>query len=180
MEIYVATDFGRAADAEAVASACREAGHFVVSRWHGHASGAEVAAARRVGGPSDRAAATAAAIRNVADLERAEVLIVLTSGELARGGRHFETGYAYRAGIPVVLIGPVEHAFHRLPGVLVATRDSLLAVLDGLASRPDAAAVAHRVANVGTDDLVFVEVQHGDYFGEADIERLGDEFGRDP
>lgn len=37
---------------------------------------------------------------------------------------------------------------------------------------------AHRIANVGDDDLVFIEVQHGDYFGEDDIERLEDDFGR--
>lgn len=37
---------------------------------------------------------------------------------------------------------------------------------------------AHRIANVGRDGLVFVEVQHGDYFGEDDIERLEDDFGR--
>ena len=37
---------------------------------------------------------------------------------------------------------------------------------------------AHRIANVGDSDLVFIEVQHGDYFGEDDIERLEDDFGR--
>ena len=37
---------------------------------------------------------------------------------------------------------------------------------------------AHRIANVGDTDLVFVEVQHGTYFGEDDIERLEDDFGR--
>lgn len=37
---------------------------------------------------------------------------------------------------------------------------------------------AHRIANVGSDALVFIEVQHGDYFGEDDIERLEDDFGR--
>ena len=37
---------------------------------------------------------------------------------------------------------------------------------------------AHRVENPGTDDLVFIEVQTGDYFGEDDIERLEDDFGR--
>jgi mannose-6-phosphate isomerase len=40
------------------------------------------------------------------------------------------------------------------------------------------AGVAHRVANHGTDDLVFVEVQTGSYFGEDDIERLHDDYGR--
>ena len=37
----------------------------------------------------------------------------------------------------------------------------------------------HRIENTSsTDELVFVEVQHGDYFGEDDIVRLEDDFGR--
>jgi mannose-6-phosphate isomerase len=38
--------------------------------------------------------------------------------------------------------------------------------------------VAHRIANVGDNDVIFVEVQTGTYFGEDDIERLEDDFGR--
>jgi mannose-6-phosphate isomerase len=38
---------------------------------------------------------------------------------------------------------------------------------------------AHRVENPSDSELlVFVEVQTGDYFGEDDIERLEDDFGR--
>lgn len=37
---------------------------------------------------------------------------------------------------------------------------------------------AHRVANKAEDQLVFIEVQVGDYFGEVDIERLEDDYGR--
>jgi mannose-6-phosphate isomerase len=37
---------------------------------------------------------------------------------------------------------------------------------------------AHRVENRGTVALVFIEVQRGDYFGEDDIERLSDDYGR--
>ncbi|MEY2463771.1 MAG: mannose-6-phosphate isomerase [Acidimicrobiaceae bacterium] len=37
---------------------------------------------------------------------------------------------------------------------------------------------AHRIGNPGDELLVFIEVQHGDYFGEDDIERLDDDFGR--
>ena len=37
---------------------------------------------------------------------------------------------------------------------------------------------AHRMANQGDGDLVFIEVQMGDYFGEDDIERLDDDYGR--
>ena len=38
--------------------------------------------------------------------------------------------------------------------------------------------VSHRVENTGAEDLVFIEVQHGEYFGEDDIVRLEDDFGR--
>ena len=37
---------------------------------------------------------------------------------------------------------------------------------------------AHRVENTGATELVFVEVQTGDYFGEDDIVRLEDDYGR--
>ena len=36
----------------------------------------------------------------------------------------------------------------------------------------------HRVANMGGTELSFIEIQTGDYFGEDDIERLEDDFGR--
>ena len=37
---------------------------------------------------------------------------------------------------------------------------------------------AHRIENPGDSPLVFIEVQHGEYFGEDDIVRLEDDFGR--
>jgi len=36
----------------------------------------------------------------------------------------------------------------------------------------------HRLENPGSEDLVIVEVQIGDYLGEDDIERLEDDYGR--
>jgi mannose-6-phosphate isomerase len=38
--------------------------------------------------------------------------------------------------------------------------------------------VLHRIENIGTDEVIFVEVQTGTYFGEDDIERVEDDFGR--
>lgn len=38
--------------------------------------------------------------------------------------------------------------------------------------------VLHRISNTGTEDIVFIEVQTGSYFGEDDIERVEDDFGR--
>lgn len=38
---------------------------------------------------------------------------------------------------------------------------------------------AHRIENENGDDrLIIIEIQTGDYFGEDDIERLEDDFGR--
>ncbi len=39
---------------------------------------------------------------------------------------------------------------------------------------------AHRIENTGSDILIFIEVQVGDYCGEDDILRLEDDFGRAP
>ena len=36
----------------------------------------------------------------------------------------------------------------------------------------------HRITNRGGENLVFIEIQRGDYFGEDDIERFEDDFGR--
>jgi mannose-6-phosphate isomerase len=36
----------------------------------------------------------------------------------------------------------------------------------------------HRVMNPGKDNLILIEVQTGDYFGEDDIERSEDDYGR--
>ncbi len=37
---------------------------------------------------------------------------------------------------------------------------------------------AHRMANNGDEDLTFIEIQQGEYFGEDDIVRLEDDYGR--
>ncbi len=37
---------------------------------------------------------------------------------------------------------------------------------------------AHRIENSGPDELIFIEVQRGAYFGEDDITRIEDDFGR--
>lgn len=37
---------------------------------------------------------------------------------------------------------------------------------------------AHRIENRGDTQLTFIEIQRGDYFGEDDIVRLEDDYGR--
>ena len=36
----------------------------------------------------------------------------------------------------------------------------------------------HQPKNIGNDDLIFIEIQLGSYFGEDDIVRLEDMYGR--
>lgn len=36
----------------------------------------------------------------------------------------------------------------------------------------------HQIKNIGSNDLIFIEVQTGEYFGEDDIVRLEDKYGR--
>jgi len=36
----------------------------------------------------------------------------------------------------------------------------------------------HRVSNISDREVIFIEVQTGTYFGEDDIERVEDDFGR--
>ena len=36
----------------------------------------------------------------------------------------------------------------------------------------------HRVENKGKEDLIFIETQTGTYFGEDDIVRIEDDYGR--
>ena len=36
----------------------------------------------------------------------------------------------------------------------------------------------HRIENPGTENLSFIEIQTGEYFGEDDIQRLDDDYGR--
>jgi mannose-6-phosphate isomerase len=70
-----------------------------------------------------------------------------------------------------------EH-WHVVSGRAIVTRDDEALVLGAGESVDVAAGVAHRVMNPGPGQLAFIEVQRGSYFGEDDIERLQDDFGR--
>jgi mannose-6-phosphate isomerase-like protein (cupin superfamily) len=72
-----------------------------------------------------------------------------------------------------------EHWFIVRGSGIVTLNDARLEVGAGAAIDVPLGA-SHRIENTGVDDLVFVEVQHGEYFGEDDIVRLEDDFGRVP
>jgi glycosyltransferase involved in cell wall biosynthesis/quercetin dioxygenase-like cupin family protein len=64
-------------------------------------------------------------------------------------------------------------------GHAVVTRGDELIPLNPGDSIEIAMQAKHRILNPGSSDVVFVEVQTGDYFGEDDIERFEDDFGRE-
>lgn len=70
-----------------------------------------------------------------------------------------------------------EHWFVVRGEGTVTLDDSAIEVSAGVAVDIPVGA-AHRIENTGAQDLVFVEVQHGEYFGEDDIIRIEDDFGR--
>ena len=70
-----------------------------------------------------------------------------------------------------------EH-WHVVSGTAQVTRDSEQIHLTDGESIDIPVGAAHRVLNPTEVPLVFIEIQRGDYFGEDDIERLEDDFGR--
>jgi mannose-6-phosphate isomerase len=53
--------------------------------------------------------------------------------------------------------------------VQVVSRGSIIEIPQGM---------LHRISNTGSSELILIEVQTGSYFGEDDIERIEDDFGR--
>ena len=111
MRLYLAARFSRAAELEGYAQRLRDAGHEVVSRWHGGTHPL----------PGDEEAFTALLKRSfaeedVADLMSADAVVSFTEDprSTSRGGRHVEFGMAVAASKTVVVVGPRENVFHFL------------------------------------------------------------------
>ncbi len=70
-----------------------------------------------------------------------------------------------------------EHWFI-VSGVATVVLDGEVRELTPGQSVDIAVGAAHRCENHAAEPVVFIEVQHGTYFGEDDIVRLEDDFGR--
>ncbi len=70
-----------------------------------------------------------------------------------------------------------EHWFV-VSGIATVTLDGVEHQVPAGASIDIGQGQAHRCENRGTAPVVFIEVQRGTYFGEDDIVRLEDDFGR--
>lgn len=70
------------------------------------------------------------AYTDLADIERSDVLVLLTEsvaalegGSATTGGRHIETGYAIAHGLRVVVVGLAENVFHRAEDLVTRVDD---------------------------------------------------------
>jgi mannose-6-phosphate isomerase-like protein (cupin superfamily) len=70
-----------------------------------------------------------------------------------------------------------EHWFV-VSGAGTVTRDDAEFAVEQGSAIDIPAGCAHRLENGGVEPLVIIEIQHGTYFGEDDIERLSDDYGR--
>lgn len=70
-----------------------------------------------------------------------------------------------------------EH-WHIVAGVATVTLEGVDHILKPGQSIDIPLGAKHRMANAGTEPMTLIEVQRGTYFGEDDIVRLEDDFGR--
>ncbi len=70
-----------------------------------------------------------------------------------------------------------EHWYILKGSGIVVLKDKEIKVKKGMAVDIEVSDL-HRIENSGRDELVLIEVQCGEYFGEDDIERIEDDFGR--
>ena len=70
-----------------------------------------------------------------------------------------------------------EH-WHIIEGKAIVTRNQETISLIAGQSIDIPKTAKHRIQNPGNKNLTFIEVQSGDYFGEDDIERFEDDYGR--
>lgn len=78
----------------------------------------------------------------------------------------------------------LQRHFHRsehwylISGLAIVTRNGEEITLSARQSVDLPVLAWHRIRNIGEENVVFIEVQTGDYFGEDDIERSQDDYGR--
>lgn len=100
---------------------------------------------------------------NLLDEEYTKVKkIVISSGQSPSYQYHFKRSevWVIVKGMAQVKIND-EISYHKIGDIVLIPKES-----------------RHQIKNIGWDDLIFVEVQLGDYFGEDDIVRLEDNYGR--
>ena len=71
----------------------------------------------------------------------------------------------------------MEH-WYIVRGCCVVSRDNEIISLKECQAVDNPQGAWHRITNTGHEDLIIIETQTGEYFGEDDIERSEDDYGR--
>lgn len=128
MKVYLAAAYGEKIRIAALAEELRARGIEVTSSWlqESHAPTTKMHEVRQ-----DELLRYA--ITDLEDIDRADILVLFTvdpSIAIPRGGRHFETGYAYAKGKEVLVCGPIENIFHNLSQIEVKTWPEIVRYLE--------------------------------------------------
>lgn len=123
MKVYLCGRFSRRREFQAYAEMLAEHGHECTSRWLNEDDEPTDVLLQ----PDTAAERAHHAMKDIEDIRRSDVLVQFTDEPVefspfpnaARGGRHFEAGFAYGQGRFVVFVGPRENIFHWLPGAVV-------------------------------------------------------------
>ena len=131
--IYIAAPYTCREDADLLAQRLQQAGLSVCSTWHRPTNNAPVSVA------TDEQTACRlhhAALKNLREINRAEAVILL---EYSQGGAgcYWETGYAYRMGLPIHVVQP-QRCIYNLLATYTWTRGELDDMIERLTQ--DAAA----------------------------------------
>lgn len=124
MNIYLAAGFGRRLEMKALAARLRQAlDCCIVSSWLDCDSDDDGTKAPEAIGQT-----SASADSDLEDVRKAQVLVCVAEPGRAfsRGGRHFETGFAYALGKSIIILGERELIFHTLPGTLCVPDEAAL------------------------------------------------------
>lgn len=115
MKFYLAAKYERQAEIKDYRDLIIAEGHQVTSRWLDQKADPLTPEDFR----RDHILYSRAAYADLDDIKAADVVISFTDDEGGgRGGRHFETGYAFAADKGLIVVGPREHLFHCLLSVV--------------------------------------------------------------
>lgn len=135
MKLYLAAAYDRRTEIAEYAHRLRGIGVPVVSRWVFAEAECEDDAFERADTTTKIATGFGYAMKDLADIDACTHFVLFADGRdgepshvKARGGRHFETGYAFATDKYIIIVGGIENVFHCLPGIVrLPTFDALLA-----------------------------------------------------
>jgi nucleoside 2-deoxyribosyltransferase len=116
LAVYLAARFSRKDEIKEKAKELEAMGIHVTSRWLEESAVPN----SNLNDASDEYLLNVALI-DIQDIDSADLLILFTEDPkeaFVRGGRHFESGYAYGTKKPVLTLGPRENVFHYLENVI--------------------------------------------------------------